>query len=198
MTSKFAKQTTECACVCSHVYQGNFQSPGFLRRCSTKQVLISVDPRGMPWAGSNWSCFCLWFTRTECEHGCMHVELLPTGWALVLGALSKNFAASVGNFWTAHSQCWSLRGVGWFAAHIVFKVQILGCAICNKAIPATAILGPDGRVSWWTVGHLGWRWLKKWELSGSVLLYQIRKMLHKVKGHPEESRGSGHLPCKEW
>lgn len=70
--------------------------------------------------------------------------------------------------------------------------------ICNKAIPATAILGPDGRVSWWTVGHLGWRWLKKWELSGNVLLYQIRKMLHKVKGHPEESRGSGHLPCKEW
>lgn len=97
-----------------------------------------------------------------------------------------------------HSQCWGLRGVGWFAAHIVFKVQILGCAICNEAIPATAILGPDGRVSWWTVGHLGWRWLKKWELSGNVLLYQIRKMLHKVKGHPEESRGSGQLPCKEW
>lgn len=112
MTSKFAKQTTECTCVCSCVNQGNFQSPGFLRRRSAKQILISVDPLGMPWAGSNWSCFCLLFTRTECEYGCMHVELLPIGWASVLGTLSKNLAASIGNFWAATQSVLGSEGCG--------------------------------------------------------------------------------------
>lgn len=96
-----------CISGCIHLYKGNFQ--GNLPWCSTNRILISIDPEGMLWAGSNQSHFCLWLIRTDYKYNSLHAELLPAGQMLFLEALGKNFTVPVVNFWADTQPLLGLR-----------------------------------------------------------------------------------------
>lgn len=82
-----------------------------------------------------------------------------------------------------HSQCWDPDlGMWSYLLHTLFSgYRCCSCSVIatsNNAIPPVTRIGPDGHASWWTVGHVDRR-LKRWELSGNMLLfnlYQNRKI----------------------
>lgn len=137
-------------------------------------------PGGMLRAGSNWSHFCLWLTKTECEHECLHADLPPAGCP---GGSQQKLGCHIWKLWGCHTASAGTQIEGRGVTCCIHNFQGTDAApaviaTSNNAILPVTVIGPDGHASWWTVGHVDRR-LKRWELSGNMRLfnlYQNRKI----------------------